>query len=204
MLIIALYALSVTFSKCWVSANSPVKSVSAPDMQERQAPHAARSAANRNSEKIPDVYSLVEHHARNVKAILQMMIGVAAVCVVGWRFLEVPIYSTHQATALLIDGIGVGLAAAAALELAYTLFTSGPDEALDPLMLALAAALLVQIARIEQTPSLGTVSALLLQGLLLALLFGARLMLVERSENDPDPPNVWWIIKTLDRRREKR
>lgn len=175
-----------------------------PDAPEDESPDRLCSGPSPSSKKQPDVYSVVELHARNVKAILQTMIGIAAVCVVGWRFLDVPIDNTHQATTLLIDGIGVGLAAAAALELAYTLFTPGPDEALDPLMLAVAAALLIQIARIEQTPSPGTVAALLLQGLLLAVLFATRLMLVERSENDPGRPNIWWVLKILARRHMNR
>jgi hypothetical protein len=162
------------------------------------------TASTASAGTVPDVYSAVAHHARNVKAVLQMIVGVVAVCVVGWHFLETPINSTHQATSLLIDGIGVGLAAAATLELAYTLFTSGPDEALNPLMLAVAAALLVQIARIENTPSAGQVTALLLQGLLLAVLFATRLTLVERNEDEPDPPNIWWIYRSLERNNENR
>lgn len=142
----------------------------------------------------PNVYSAVEPHARNVKAVLQMMIGIIAICVVGWHFLDARTYGTHQATSLLIDGIGVGLAAAAVLELAYTLFTSGPDEALDPLMLALAAALLIQLANLQGTPSPAQAIALLLQGALLAVLFATRLMLAERNEDD-DRPNIWWIPK---------
>ena len=152
----------------------------------------------------PDVYSAVAHHARNVKAVLQMIIGALAVCVVGWRFLEISVQTSHQATSLLIDGIGVGLAAAATLELAYTLFTSGPDEALDPLMLAVAAALLVQIARIEDMPSIGQVTALLLQGLLLALLFATRLMLVERNVDEPSRPNIWWLHRVSRRKHKNR
>lgn len=171
---------------------------------ESEAQQPPLSALNAKAQTVPDVYSAVAHHARNVKAVLQMIIGVLAVCVVGWHFLEMPAQTSHQATSLLIDGIGVGLAAAAALELAYTLFTSGPDEALDPLMLAVAAALLVQVARIEKTPSIGQVTALLLQGLLLTVLFATRLMLVERNEDESYGPNIWWIQRVPRRKHENR
>jgi hypothetical protein len=202
--IVAIYGISVLASKRRVaraSLDALMKGVasSAPSTAEVQ-PRKRSSPAN-HSERGPGVYSAVEYHARNVKAVLQMIIGVVAVCVVGWHFLEVPIQNTHQATSLLIDGIGVGLAAAAVLELAYTLFTSGPDEALDPLMLAVAAALLIQLAGLEGTPSLGKATALLLQGLLLAALFATRLMLAERNENDLDRPNIWWIPKRRNRKR---
>jgi hypothetical protein len=49
----------------------------------------------------------------------------------------------------VFNTIGVGLAVAAGVELAYTLFTDGPDEALDPLMLALSAALILQLGKVE-------------------------------------------------------
>ena len=55
----------------------------------------------------------------------------------------------NRSTKLILGGTGVGLAAAAALELAYTLFTPGPDEALDPLMLGLSATILLKLAAIE-------------------------------------------------------
>lgn len=42
--------------------------------------------------------------------------------------------------------IAAALAASAAIELAYTLFTPGPDEALDPLMLGLSAGILYLVS----------------------------------------------------------
>jgi hypothetical protein len=206
VLIITMYGISAVSSKRRLARDSVgalVKGAASglPGAAEVEPRKRSSPARTNHSEREPDVYSAVEDHARNVKAVLQMIIGVVAVCVVGWHFLEVPIHSTHQATSLLIDGIGVGLAAAAVLELAYTLFTSGPDEALDPLMLAVAAALLIQLAGLDGTPSPGKASALLLQGLLLAALFATRLMLAERNENDLDRPNIWWIPKGRNRKR---
>src|SRR6266567_3845367 len=68
-------------------------------------------------------YTYAQSTAENIKAVIQMTIGVITVSVVGWRFLYAP--GPHPAQ-LILEGIGVGLAAAAALELAYTLFTPGP------------------------------------------------------------------------------
>jgi hypothetical protein len=82
------------------------------------------------------VYDPLQPRAKNVKAMLQMAIGVTTVTVVGWQYFNT--LGDGDPTSLFLNGIGIGLAAAAALELAYTLFTDGPDEALDPLTLGLA------------------------------------------------------------------
>jgi hypothetical protein len=117
-----------------------------------------------------------------------MVIGVTTVAVVGWRFLYIP---NVDAATLILRGIGVGLAAAAAVELAYTLFTPGPDEALDPLMLGLSATILFKLAAIDGPVSLANAGAFLLLGVLLAVLFVTRLLLAERAKGDR--PNIWWI-----------
>jgi hypothetical protein len=137
------------------------------------------------------VYEMVQDYAYPIKAILQMAIGVIAVALVGWEFLHESPLPTKAATSLLLDGIGVGLAAAAVVELAYTLFTAGPDEALDPLMLAVSAALLIQLGGLELGIAFEEATGLLALGVLLAVLFGTKLMLAER--HDGTNPEVWWI-----------
>jgi hypothetical protein len=139
--------------------------------------------------KLPDVYARAKPYAAILKASLQMLIGVIAVSVVGWQFL---FFSVKDPTALILNGISIGLAAAAALELAYTLFTPGPDEALDPLLLALSATLLLKLTQLTPSVSMGEAVALLLLGLLLAVLFATRLMLAERDEED-ERPKIWWV-----------
>jgi hypothetical protein len=94
---------------------------------------------------------------------------------------------------LLIIDIAVALAASAVIELAYTLFTPRPDEALDPLMLGLSAAMLVQVASVKSDTLLRDVGALLLETIVLGLLFAIRLFLAEASEKDAGAPNTWWI-----------
>lgn len=133
------------------------------------------------------IYDLLQPYAKNVKAALQMAIGVITVIAVGWRYIDS--LGNVDATKVFLDGIGIGLAAAAALELAYTLFTDGPDEALDPLMLGLASTLLLKLAELSDTASFSQVGVLALLALLLIGLFAARLLLAESTED----PKVWWI-----------
>lgn len=148
-----------------------------------QAPEELKRA------KLPDVYARARPYAAILKASLQMLVGVIAVSVVGWQAL---FFSDVDLTTLILNGISIGLAAAAALELAYTLFTPGPDEALDPLMLALSATLLLKLTQLASPVSMGEALALLLLGLLLAALFATRLMLAERDEEDKHP-KIWWV-----------
>jgi hypothetical protein len=119
-----------------------------------------------------------------------MVIGVAAVCIIGWHFIAGPTGTSEEVTRQLLDGIGVALAAAAVIELAYTLFTEGPDEALDPLMLGIAATLIIQLGKYPE-PQGADAADLLLLGTLLAVLFLVRLALSER--HDGADPNIWWI-----------
>lgn len=100
------------------------------------------------------LYSLFSPGAYFAKVALQMLIGlgtVVALCLVlsatfSHHYRHVEHFYTHAGhTSILV--ITAGLAAAAAVELAYTLFTPGPDEALDPLMLGLSAGILLLVTR---------------------------------------------------------
>jgi len=135
------------------------------------------------------VYDLVQPRAKDVKAVLQMAVGIITVTAIGWRYVDT-FGGGGDPTSLFLNGIGIGLAAAAALELAYTLFTDGPDEALDPLMLGIASTLLLKIAKLTDPVSLSQVGALAVLGLLLIGLFAARLMLAESAD---EQPRIWWI-----------
>jgi len=61
--------------------------------------------------------------------------------VFGYPFLQNLVYGTSTLTI-----IGLALIYSTAIELAYTLFTDGPDEAINPLILGLAAAILIGIS----------------------------------------------------------
>lgn len=98
------------------------------------------------------LYDALEPIARILKILLQMAIGVVAVILI-WRL----VWETRHdkwpnnlpVTGETLKIIGAGLAVAAAVELAYTLFTDGPDEAIDPLLLGLAATLMLQLGKAD-------------------------------------------------------
>jgi hypothetical protein len=115
---------------------------------------ASDSAKSSFEEPVPKIYEWSAPRARYFKAIIQMAIGaVAAAIVVGMGiFLALPPGHAHTGKNIqthVFTTIGVALAIAAGVELAYTLFTHGPDEALDPLMLGLSAALILQLAKVD-------------------------------------------------------
>jgi len=89
---------------------------------------------------------------------------------------------------------GDALAAAAAVELVYTLFTKGPDEALDPLMLGLSAAALLSLGSVTGFKVSDGVT-LILYSAALAILFIIKKYLAEkplRQSHDysrPSPPD---------------
>lgn len=98
------------------------------------------------------LYAACRPWAYFVKVILQMLIGIGAIvglCLVLAQAMDNyhGMDTWKSATELSINVITASLAAAGAVELAYTLYTPGPDEALDPLMLGLSAGILLVITR---------------------------------------------------------
>jgi hypothetical protein len=108
--------------------------------------------------------------AHRIKVALQMIVGGSAVVILAYRTLG---SRTFLPAEDVITLIGNALATAAVIELAYTLFTPGPDEALDPLMLGLAAALLVAFAHPDTFNYQNAIAALLVI-IGLAILYGIR------------------------------
>src|SRR5436305_1556479 len=83
----------------------------------------------------PRPFSRVGWWAWRVKTVIQMIIG--ALTALGALGIAVCDMAHHRAMDAGTDALGVtaaGLAVAAAIELAYTLFTPGPDEAVNPLL----------------------------------------------------------------------
>jgi hypothetical protein len=119
------------------------------DMDERG------QATNGTDEDKPWIYRKAERPALIVKALIQMLIGLATVSLLGWRIYRdirhgsLGALLSVKTRGELFDLVGYALAAAAVVELAHTLYTHGPDEALDPLMLAISAALLLQLGKVE-------------------------------------------------------
>ena len=85
--------------------------------------------------------------------------------------------------------IGEALAAATVVELAYTLFTDGPDEVLDPLMLGISAFLIIELGKKTTHIEWGTGFGLLLSAIALGLLFAIRQRFIEDSK---PVPSFWW------------
>ncbi len=150
----------------------------------------------------------VQEMARRIKAFLQMAVGIYAVGWLGWTFIltnrvhncvlpSVNSSASHQICYLIPPSVIVfkliadALAASTVIELAYTLFTPGPDEALDPVLLAVAAALLFQLGETEGFRWQDGV-AIIFYSVSLAVLFAVRVFLASGEEDDP---KLWWRKK---------
>jgi hypothetical protein len=137
-------------------------------------------------------YIWIAPKAKLLKAVIQMFIGGLAVARLGaymwhrhsWHWN--PLFTGADDSLALI---GRALAAATVVELAYTLFTDGPDEVLDPLMLGISAFLIIELGKTGTHIAWGTGLGLLLTAITLALLFAIRQKFIESS--DPVPP-FWW------------
>jgi hypothetical protein len=138
-----------------------------------------------SGEKVPRPYRKAAPIAGFFKALAQMAIGLAAVVVLLVRLIMAWVAGSdvNQLQAEIFGVIGVALALAAAVELAYTLYTHGPDEALNPVMLALSAALILQLGHVELFQWPEGVAALLYVSAL-AGLFAVRNYL--SKEQDPE------------------
>lgn len=145
--------------------------------------------------------------AKWVKAAIQMLIGIYAV---GWLALSFILSSRipncvtsssahaigpHAQFCYLIPTANImfqiiadALAASTVVELAFTLFTPGPDEALDPVLLAIAAALLFQLGKVS-TLHWQDGLTIILYSLALGALFVVRVFI---APNEEKPPRLWW------------
>lgn len=148
----------------------------------------------------------VQRMARKIKAVLQMAIGLYALGWLAWAFYlsshlqncappsnVVPNVSQQlcyfiPSASLIFKVIADALAAATAVQLVFTLFTPGPDEALDPALLALAAALLLQLGKVEKF-NLEEGAAIVLYSAALGILFLVRVFL---APDEDKPPTLWW------------
>lgn len=128
-----------------------------------------------------DLYNAVQPTAEAFKGYIQIGIGLAVVIIFGlqWYSQRAQFSIPHSALAF----VGYGLAVSAAVELAYTFFTKGPDEALDPLILGVSSFALISLSRID-SPRLTLSNAIpaSLFALTVLLLFFARRFLLEVEE----------------------
>ena len=103
------------------------------------------------------------YRAFSPKAFLHMAIGLVVVLViivvltrdllehfgVYWNLGQASLDAMNELQELILTTVAAGLAVAAAIELAYTLYTFEPDEALNPVMLGLAGAIILQLAKLD-------------------------------------------------------
>jgi hypothetical protein len=152
------------------------------------------------------LYSNAASLARPMKALVQMAIGIWVVVILLWLLYNnrtsgclvtrgdacvlspphwMPVFSAREVTLSLIAD---ALAAAALVELAYTLFTDGPDEAIDPLMLGLSSFLILELgkASLRWQDGLGIVLGVVSLG----ILFAVRREFVMEAENSLR--HSWW------------
>jgi DNA-binding XRE family transcriptional regulator len=135
-----------------------------------------------------DLYSTVQQPAEAIKGYVQIGIGIAVLIIFGlqWYSQRAQFNIPHKALAF----VGYGLAVSAAVELAYTFFTKGPDEALDPLILGVSSFALISLSEIDK-PTLTLANAIpaSLFALTILLLFFARRFLLEVEESPEAGPS---------------
>jgi hypothetical protein len=127
------------------------------------------------------LYGVVDRPAEWFKAVIQMLIGLAsvlAIAVLVWF----PQFHRHGVAEFALHIVAVGLALAAVVELTYTLFTRGPDEALDPLILGLSSFVLIQLSSPNEKLSTSNAGAIGLLILALGGLFVVREIFIERPK----------------------
>jgi hypothetical protein len=117
-----------------------------------------------------------------LKVFLQMLVGIAAVVIIAVSLVgDVRSGGTAESVARhTLAIISASLAVAASLELAYTLFTDGPDEVIDPLMLGVSAALLYLVSTLTALTWTAGVAIALFAGTL-ALLFAVRQRFIDKA-----------------------
>lgn len=143
-----------------------------------------------------ELYQTYKPLAESIKITIQMVIGCILGIVValdGILFLcsafSAP--SAHWLTYLNpLNIIAYGLFFSTGVDLAYMLFTPGPDEAIDPVMTGLAAAILLGIGKIDfSTIQLEQGVSLFLAAAALAALFATKKYLFHPLKEDKNDTN---------------
>jgi hypothetical protein len=153
----------------------------APRANEEQQPRGLRVWLNKH--KGADLYHAADPPAQWVKAIVQMAIGIGTVitiAVVVWF----PELRSGGIAELALKVVAAGLALAAVVELTYTLFTDGPDEALDPLILGLSSFILLKISDPGTDLTLSNAGTVAILVLALAVLFILRHQFIGKAGKD--------------------
>jgi hypothetical protein len=129
------------------------------------------------------LYGDIDKPAQWVKAVVQMAIGVGtviAVAILVWF----PSLRTGGIAEFALRIVATGLALAAVVELTYTFFTEGPDEALDPLILGLSSFILIKLSDPNTGLTVGNAGTFALLVLALAALFVVREQFIEKPKRE--------------------
>ena len=154
---------------------------------ERSHSHGTHAAPRRNLGRW--LYQNAGPPAYGVKVILQMAVGIGAVIDIVWHVQQS--VSNHKGGAPFAPPIAASvlviasaLAVAAAIELAYTLFTPGPDEVLEPLMLGLTSGIFFLITENanDKLSVAEQFTAVLLGVIALGILFIIRRRFLQKEE----------------------
>jgi hypothetical protein len=143
------------------------------------------------------IYGHVQPKAQGIKAAIQVLIGLAAIVLLIYRLSTHFDENTNATADLALKTIGVALAFSAAVELAYTFFTDGPDEALDPLILGISSFTLILVSESRWLENSVNLDALAVPVLLFALsifiLFLTKKYLLKvkttKSDDSTDKPS---------------
>ena len=102
------------------------------------------------------IYQYMKPKAEVIKIVLQMFVGLFIFIFLAMKLLIDAgvepnldaIYETLKA-AKLLSVVAYGLGVSATIELAYMLFTPGPDEVIDPLLMGLASTVLLLMSKAD-------------------------------------------------------
>lgn len=153
-----------------------------------------RTKIEENIKDGPTLYAHVERRAEGIKAVLQIAIGLVFVLIL---VIQLSIHwdeTVDKAASRAFVIIGAALAFSAVVELAYTFFTDGPDEALNPLILGISSFALIRLSTGNLQVNAIALPVLLLALAIVALLIARRFLLVagnrtsEKEVNPNKPP----------------
>ncbi len=124
----------------------------------------------------------VVKHARRAKFSLQMLIGIFIVLFLVYEVacLFYQVWQGHPAHFSVdpLATVGEALGLSAAVDLAFMLFTPGPDEAVEPIIIGIAATILILASRFKEwLPERGPDIWLVWPVLCIVLLVGAMALL---------------------------
>ena len=137
-----------------------------------------------NQETPANLYDFFAPHFFDLKVLLQMLIGIGIMILLLAKILylfDVVILEKFVKYKTL-EIVSRGLAYAAGIELGYMLFTPGPDEAIEPLILGLSSALILAISKIEEL-KLYQATSLIFFILGLGILFIIRRLFINKENN---------------------